>query len=141
MSPRDNIYWHYSTLFHRRRQSPIEGTRRRFSLPRARPTKFVAGDTPAEAAQAIAESVTLGALSCGMRPRLPSVERMPANCLALSPLACRQSARYILNYMVQYAKARLDTSFAALSDAPDAAFWSSSDVQTLRSRTLPRNFT
>ena len=33
------------------------------------------------------------------------------------PLACRQSVRYILNYMVQYAKTRLDASFAALSDA------------------------
>jgi DNA-binding transcriptional ArsR family regulator len=36
---------------------------------------------------------------------------------ALSPLACRQSVRYILNHMVQYTKARLDASFAALSDA------------------------
>jgi DNA-binding transcriptional ArsR family regulator len=33
------------------------------------------------------------------------------------PLACRQSARYILNRMVQYITARLDASFAALSDA------------------------
>jgi DNA-binding transcriptional ArsR family regulator len=32
-------------------------------------------------------------------------------------LACRQSGCYILNHMVQYAKARLDASFAALSDA------------------------
>jgi DNA-binding transcriptional ArsR family regulator len=36
---------------------------------------------------------------------------------ALSPLACRQSVLYILYHMVQYAKARLDDSFAALSDA------------------------
>ncbi len=34
-----------------------------------------------------------------------------------SPLACRHSVRYILNHMVQYARSRLDTSFAALSDA------------------------
>jgi DNA-binding transcriptional ArsR family regulator len=33
------------------------------------------------------------------------------------PLACHQSMRYILNYMVQYMTARLDASFAALSDA------------------------
>ncbi len=32
-------------------------------------------------------------------------------------LAGRQAVRYILNYMVQYTKARLDNSFAALSDA------------------------
>jgi DNA-binding transcriptional ArsR family regulator len=32
-------------------------------------------------------------------------------------LACRQSVRYILNHMVQYARSRLDTSFAALADA------------------------
>jgi DNA-binding transcriptional ArsR family regulator len=32
-------------------------------------------------------------------------------------LACRQASRYILNHMVQYAKARLDASFGALSDA------------------------
>src|SRR5205814_8034079 len=32
------------------------------------------------------------------------------------PLACRQSVRYILNHMVQYARRRLDASFAALSD-------------------------
>src|SRR5436190_16163320 len=36
---------------------------------------------------------------------------------AQPPLACRQSVRYILNHMVQYMKARLDASFAALSDA------------------------
>src|SRR5215813_8240226 len=33
------------------------------------------------------------------------------------PLACHQFGCYILNHMVQYAKARLDASFAALSDA------------------------
>ena len=34
------------------------------------------------------------------------------------PLACRQSACYILNHMVQYySQTRLDASFAALSDA------------------------
>jgi DNA-binding transcriptional ArsR family regulator len=33
------------------------------------------------------------------------------------PLACRQAVRYILNRMVQYVNARLDASFAALSDA------------------------
>jgi DNA-binding transcriptional ArsR family regulator len=36
---------------------------------------------------------------------------------ARSPLARRQPVRYILNHMVQYAKPRLDASFAALSDA------------------------
>src|SRR5215208_3465305 len=36
---------------------------------------------------------------------------------ARPPLACRQSVRYILNHMVQYTTARLDASFAALSDA------------------------
>lgn len=35
----------------------------------------------------------------------------------LGPLACRSSLRYTLNHMVQYSKARLDASFAALSDA------------------------
>src|SRR5262249_44178897 len=33
------------------------------------------------------------------------------------PLACRERLCYILNHMVQYMPARLDTSFAALSDA------------------------
>src|SRR5262245_62002158 len=33
------------------------------------------------------------------------------------PLACRLSVRYTLNRMVQYSRARLDASFAALSDA------------------------
>ena len=33
------------------------------------------------------------------------------------PLACRERLRYILNHMVQYMTTRLDTSFAALSDA------------------------
>jgi DNA-binding transcriptional ArsR family regulator len=32
-------------------------------------------------------------------------------------LACRDRLRYILNHMVQYPTTRLDTSFAALSDA------------------------
>lgn len=32
-------------------------------------------------------------------------------------LACRRSVLYILNHMVQYMPAHLDTSFAALSDA------------------------
>jgi DNA-binding transcriptional ArsR family regulator len=36
---------------------------------------------------------------------------------ARSPLACREAVRYILNRMVQYTRARLDASFAALSDA------------------------
>jgi DNA-binding transcriptional ArsR family regulator len=39
------------------------------------------------------------------------------NARAPPPLACRLSVRYILNRMVQYTKARLDASFAALSDA------------------------
>jgi DNA-binding transcriptional ArsR family regulator len=34
-----------------------------------------------------------------------------------APLACRQSVRYMLNRMVQYPRAHLDASFAALSDA------------------------
>jgi DNA-binding transcriptional ArsR family regulator len=34
-----------------------------------------------------------------------------------APLACRQSVGYILSRMVQYPRARLDASFAALSDA------------------------
>ena len=33
------------------------------------------------------------------------------------PLACSQTVRYILNHMVQYSGARLNASFAALSDA------------------------
>src|SRR5262249_55385804 len=33
------------------------------------------------------------------------------------PLACRRSMCYILNRMVQYSRARLNASFAALSDA------------------------
>ena len=36
---------------------------------------------------------------------------------AWPPLACRQSACYILNHMVQYIRTRFDASFAALSDA------------------------
>ena len=36
---------------------------------------------------------------------------------ARHPLACSQFVGYILNRMVQYARARLDASFAALSDA------------------------
>src|SRR5882672_8448660 len=36
---------------------------------------------------------------------------------ARPPLACRQSVRYTLNHMVQYARTRFDASFAALSDA------------------------
>jgi DNA-binding transcriptional ArsR family regulator len=36
---------------------------------------------------------------------------------ARSPLARRESVHYILNHMVQRSDARLDTSFAALSDA------------------------
>ena len=35
---------------------------------------------------------------------------------ARPPLACRQAVCYILNHMVQYTQAPLDTSFAALSD-------------------------
>jgi DNA-binding transcriptional ArsR family regulator len=35
----------------------------------------------------------------------------------LAPLACRRFVRYILNRMVKYTRARLDASFAALSDA------------------------
>jgi hypothetical protein len=49
--------------------------------------------------------------------------------------ACRQSVCYILNHMVQYTKARLDASFAALSDATRRGVLDSSGVQTLRSRT------
>src|SRR5262249_22955294 len=44
-------------------------------------------------------------------PRSKNVER------ARPPLACYQPACYILNRMVQYSPARLDASFAALSDA------------------------
>src|SRR5262245_31043446 len=36
---------------------------------------------------------------------------------ARPPVACRQSECYILNLMVQYSRARLDASFAAISDA------------------------
>ena len=36
---------------------------------------------------------------------------------ARPPLACWLFVRYILNHMVQYLRARLDASFAALSDA------------------------
>jgi DNA-binding transcriptional ArsR family regulator len=35
----------------------------------------------------------------------------------IGTLACRESVRYILNHMVQYKKAHLNASFAALSDA------------------------
>ena len=38
-------------------------------------------------------------------------------CECSSPLACRQSVCYILNYMVQYIRTGFDASFAALSDA------------------------
>lgn len=39
------------------------------------------------------------------------------NASASASLACCQCVRYILNRMVQYTSARLDASFAALSDA------------------------
>src|SRR6202044_3133504 len=39
------------------------------------------------------------------------------NAARTRPLACRRSVCHILNYMVQYTSARLDASFAALSDA------------------------
>ena len=38
---------------------------------------------------------------------------LPARC----PLACRKAVRYTVNPMVQYTKAQLNASFAALSDA------------------------
>src|SRR5579859_3033625 len=41
----------------------------------------------------------------------------PATLGSRGRVACRQSVRYILNRMVQYSPARLDASFAALSDA------------------------
>ena len=51
----------------------------------------------------------------------PSPERMGhrflAACGARPPLARRQSVCYLLNHIVQYARARFDASFAALSDA------------------------
>src|SRR6187399_677490 len=34
-----------------------------------------------------------------------------------APVACGKSVRYTLNHMVQYSRADLDASFAALSDA------------------------
>jgi DNA-binding transcriptional ArsR family regulator len=50
--------------------------------------------------------------------------RMRARCrdgrthrTSRSPRACRERLPYLLNYMVQYMTTRLDTSFAALSDA------------------------
>ena len=41
----------------------------------------------------------------------------PATQRARPAFACRESACYTLNYMVQYSSARFDASFAALSDA------------------------
>jgi DNA-binding transcriptional ArsR family regulator len=38
-------------------------------------------------------------------------------CVLRLSLACRRLVRYILNHMVQYSRARVDASFAALSDA------------------------
>jgi len=54
--------------------------------------------------------------------RLLKRARGPLHCLdsrrlGSASLACRPSVRYILNRMVQYVRARLDASFAALSDA------------------------
>ncbi|HEX3756597.1 MAG TPA: metalloregulator ArsR/SmtB family transcription factor [Rhizomicrobium sp.] len=46
-----------------------------------------------------------------------SLQWGPATQRAHAPLACRQSARYILNHMVQYTQVRFNASFAALSDA------------------------
>src|SRR6185369_3873788 len=46
-----------------------------------------------------------------------SAKRTSRRALARLPLACRTFVRYILNHMVQYTRARLDASFAALSDA------------------------
>jgi DNA-binding transcriptional ArsR family regulator len=56
---------------------------------------------------------TLNQRSCELEP----LSGRPAAQRTRPPLACRQSVRYVLNHMVQYAKARLDASFAALSDA------------------------
>jgi DNA-binding transcriptional ArsR family regulator len=39
------------------------------------------------------------------------------HCASRPHLACRERLCYILNHMVQYITTRLDTSFAALSDA------------------------
>src|SRR5579859_3194185 len=41
----------------------------------------------------------------------------PATLGSRGRVACRQSVRYTLNRMVQYARAHVDASFAALSDA------------------------
>src|SRR4029078_5709717 len=46
-----------------------------------------------------------------------SIERSKNVALARAPLHCRQSACYILNRMGQLRGARVDASFAALSDA------------------------
>ena len=55
---------------------------------------------------------TLNQRSCELEP----LSGRPATQRARPPLACRQSVRYILNHMVQFSRARLDASFAALSD-------------------------
>ena len=50
----------------------------------------------------------------------PRLGNWQLRCSPLSfaaALACRERLCYILNHMVQYITARLDTSFAALSDA------------------------
>jgi DNA-binding transcriptional ArsR family regulator len=49
-------------------------------------------------------------------PALDLPEASGNSARAQPPLACRQSVRYILNHMVQFSRARLDASFAALSD-------------------------
>jgi DNA-binding transcriptional ArsR family regulator len=59
----------------------------------------------------IAESIESASRGVDLGGRRPATQR------ARPPLACRQSMRYILNRMVQYTRARLDASFAALSDA------------------------
>ena len=48
---------------------------------------------------------------------LPTPPPLPPPRTARPPLACRKPACYILSHMVQYSQARLDASFAALSDA------------------------
>src|SRR5215813_3138044 len=57
--------------------------------------------------------VDRGTRACTQFPHSKSAP--PTKCCL--PLACAQSMRYILNRMVQYMTARLDASFAALSDA------------------------
>ena len=89
---------------------PSAGCARAGSSPRSRSSTVFSVSTPPG-----------GCASSRSRRASKSSIAIPLQITSIAcvrfPLACRQAVRYILNYMVQYTRARLDASFAALSDA------------------------